>query len=397
MTPSEEMVSTICKASFLPFWTYPNPFRRDNKKELTDVLIVCDPYVIIISVKEINITPCEDREVESNRWYKRAIEKSYSQIYGAERIIKGGITEVFLKENNSTINFPSLERMKIIRIGVSIGRKMGYALPFGNFEGGFIHFFDQFSFPVLFQELDTITDFVNYIEAKERYFKSGRNIKFSTECDILAIYLHGGRVFPDGFDIAVVEPNVWNQFIGKDEFLKRKEQERVSYIWDRIIGEFYDGHSRNELLFSNGYEGTEQSLRVMANETRFSRMMLSKAFLDAIGFFSESRVGARLVESMNKVTYVYMVEEHDDENRDDRVQSLGLRCLAARNMVDNSIVVGIASNKYIHGTGHSYDLCYLYMPQLSSDERTKIREMQETFGYFAKPIKTMKHFDEYPN
>jgi hypothetical protein len=396
VTPSEEMVSTICKASFLPFWTYPNPFRRDNKKELTDVLIVCDPYVIIISVKEINITPCEDKEVESRRWYNRAIEKSYSQIYGAERIIKDSVTEIFLKENNSTISFPSLERMKIIRIGVSIGRKMGYALPFGRFEGGFIHFYDQFSFPVLFQELDTITDFVNYIEAKERYFEAVKNIKFSTECDILAIYLHRGRVFPDGFDMALVEPNVWNQFIGKDEFLKRKEQERVSYIWDRIIGEFYDGYSRNELLFIDGYEGTEQSLRVMANETRFSRMMLSESFLDAIGFFSESRVGARILESINEVTFVFLVYEHDEENRNNRIQSLGLRCLAARNMVDNSIVVGIATNRYIHGTGHSYDLYYLYKPELFIEERAKIREMQEALGYFIKPIKTMKHFDEYP-
>ncbi len=53
MTPSEKDIEKLCRISFLPFWSFPNPIGR-NGKEFCDLLVVCANTVIIISVKTLS-------------------------------------------------------------------------------------------------------------------------------------------------------------------------------------------------------------------------------------------------------------------------------------------------------------------------------------------------------
>ena len=84
---SEQLVYDICKKSFLSLWSYANPLGKESK-ELCDTLIVCNPDIIIISVKDIRITDSGDISTDWKRWRKRAIDASAKQIYGAERWIE---------------------------------------------------------------------------------------------------------------------------------------------------------------------------------------------------------------------------------------------------------------------------------------------------------------------
>ena len=53
--------------------------------------------------------------------------------------------------------------------------------------------FDESSFYFVLHELNTISDFVEYLAAKEAYSASGKKIVFEgTEEDLLAMYLHAG-------------------------------------------------------------------------------------------------------------------------------------------------------------------------------------------------------------
>ena len=54
MTPTEELISKLCKETFLSFWSFPMPFVKKGK-ELCDLLVVCDPDIIIFSVKDITV------------------------------------------------------------------------------------------------------------------------------------------------------------------------------------------------------------------------------------------------------------------------------------------------------------------------------------------------------
>lgn len=57
---SEAFVEGICNRAVLSLWTFSNPLRHDNK-ELCDVLIVCDPDVLLISVKSAGFRAMERR------------------------------------------------------------------------------------------------------------------------------------------------------------------------------------------------------------------------------------------------------------------------------------------------------------------------------------------------
>src|SRR5687768_3538771 len=83
LTPSEAVVERLCKASFLSLWSFPNP-RVTQGKELCDLLVVCEPHVLIFSVKEIGLPDATD-PTAVNRWTRRAIDGSIQQLYGAER------------------------------------------------------------------------------------------------------------------------------------------------------------------------------------------------------------------------------------------------------------------------------------------------------------------------
>src|ERR1700722_20774877 len=83
LNKAEEFVLGVCQRSFLSLWCYNNPKGKDND-ELCDVLVVCDPYVIIVSVKEIQLKD-DPTEVHHERWTRKAVDASVNQIYGAER------------------------------------------------------------------------------------------------------------------------------------------------------------------------------------------------------------------------------------------------------------------------------------------------------------------------
>lgn len=397
MNVSEKIVSDICKNSFLSFWSFPNPIRTDNNKELTDLLIVNDPYVIIISVKEININHSGNMEVDIQRWENKAIKKSYNQIYGAERAIRNSHTDILTSDRKYKIKFPDPEKMILYRIGISFGRREDFPLPYGDQGKGFIHFFDQQSFPILLKELDTITDFIDYLDAKEKFFDSGKNAYFKSEEDLLAIFLHRGRKFPKNIDETLIQENVWEELIQRDEFINRKQQERTSHIWDAIIEEIFRDMTQEQLLLTNDFHEVEGALRTMSKERRFERMMLSHAFIDFIGYYGDPKAESRISRSLSGVVYVFLLDEYREGKREERTKKLNLRCYAAKNMFqDANEIVGIATSKYVKGGGHAYDLIYMYLPELSKDTIKLFDQMQEELGYFTNPELKMKHFDEYP-
>jgi len=161
MTPSEEFVAELCEKSFLPFWSFPNPLGKKGK-ELCDVLVVCENTIIVISVKDIKVSDHPDDNIQYERWQKKAISSSVDQIYGAERFLKG-VQTVILKDKITEVKLPEISKREIFRIAVAFGKEDHYPLNNGNFGNGFVHVFDEESTFIVLNELDTFSDFVNYL------------------------------------------------------------------------------------------------------------------------------------------------------------------------------------------------------------------------------------------
>ncbi|MBW4642676.1 MAG: hypothetical protein KME23_06675 [Goleter apudmare HA4340-LM2] len=184
---SEEFVYQVCHKSFLSLWSYANP-RGKNSKELCDILIVCEPDIIIISVKDIKLTDSGNIEVDWQRWLRKAIEGSVDQIYGAEKRIKL-TSHVIRSDGSQGLPFPSSDVRRIHRVAVALGGDDKVPIQFGDFGKGFVHVFDRVSFETILRELDTITDFVQYLIDKEDLYHSGKQTVFEGyEEDLLGYY-----------------------------------------------------------------------------------------------------------------------------------------------------------------------------------------------------------------
>lgn len=208
MNKSEKYVARLCEKTFLSLWSYPSPRGKDTRKELCDILVVCDPDVIIFSIKEVEVKDSGNISREWARWIKRSIDESVKQIYGAEGWINKS-SHVITKDGKIMLPFPDGLCRKIHRVAVALGRGDKWPLYLGDFGKGFVHTFDEISLDIVMNELDTITDFVKYLSDVETFLTKGVEITLNGgEEDLLALYLTNGRVFPDKFNALYLDDNL---------------------------------------------------------------------------------------------------------------------------------------------------------------------------------------------
>jgi hypothetical protein len=55
MNEAELLVYRLCRKSFLSLWSYMNPRQKPSGKELCDVIVVCQPDILIVSVKHASL------------------------------------------------------------------------------------------------------------------------------------------------------------------------------------------------------------------------------------------------------------------------------------------------------------------------------------------------------
>ncbi len=393
MTPSEEYVKQLCDHSFLSLWSYANPKGKKNK-ELCDILIVCDPSIIIISVKEIQFKGTDNFETDYNRWRKKAIEDSVAQIYGAERWISDASNVITITGEQALI-FPPKEKRRIFRIGVAFGSKGRIPIEFGDFGQGFVHIFDEISLNTIIRELDTITDFVEYLKSKEDLLYSGKNLIIEGgEEDLLGYYLLNNRKFPPEPDSIYIKKGIWGAFTKSKEYQTKKELERNSYLWDAFIEQLCTYYREQELLTKNTLEQFETSVRIMARENRFFRRGISNIFHDFL-MKSATQSFARLFSSGSGTTYVFQANDVR-VSRKNRCAELGLRCFLARGIVkNNTTVIGIATERFKKGAGASWDVFYYHLEEWSAENQSDFEKIQQDTGFFKNTLQSHYRAQEY--
>jgi hypothetical protein len=408
LNETEKLVFNLCTKSFLSLWSYANPQGKTPGKELCDILVVCEPDVIIFSVKEVAFAEDGDEQVNQQRWSKRAIEDSVKQIYGAERFINSA-ARVVRKDGKPGLPLPDPAERRVHRIAVALGGKGKVWKSFGDFGKGFVHVFDERSLEVVMSELDTITDFIKYLSDKEALYRSGTQTIFNGggEEDLLAVYLDNNRQFPSdpelgSPDTIILDDDLWETFRQKPEYLRKKQADEESYNWDRLVEVYCHDVLNEHLEVGSSPSDLEKVARTMARENRFNRRVLGSAFGDFMRRSDprtpqELRVRSRMVPSFSGVVYVFLTRPHGYE-RDQRMKELGLRCYIARgvNPYKYDTVVGIATEEPVAGKGFTLDSVFLWMKDWTEDDQRKIDQMRKELDYFNTPRQTRVHVDEYP-
>jgi len=196
----------------------------------------------------------------------------------------------------------------------------------------------------------------------------------------------------------VVEHGLWDELTRKPEWARRKEADRASYEWDRLI-ELVARDVLGPGLEVGSKEDAERVMRTMAQENRFCRRMLADAFNEFMVLTARQEVRSRIMSSPAGVDYVFLAAGHA-ESRALRTQELGLRCIVARSMMAaahrSAPVIGLATERHQPGAGSSLDVVMLDIREWTPEWQHNAEGIMRDLGYFAAPRYSRVSHDEYP-
>ncbi len=449
VTSSERYLNRLAENTFLSLWSYPGVFRdqtngaKSNEgKEVCDLLVIFGNHLIIFSDKDIEFPNIGNLETDWSRWYKRAIEKSANQIYGAERWIREHPSRLFLdKECNNPfpIPLPSNDEIVIHRIVVAHGAKIRCQQYFGggtgslmiwndlkekelyktpfitgiiNSKKGYVHIFDDVTLDIVMGHLDTVTDFVEYLTKKEDLILN-KSVTVSGEEDLLAVYLqttdeNKKHIFlqDEKYDTLITEEGLWSEFLQSDLYQSQKKANAISYAWDSLILKFNKHlmEGTRDYTSTSDIKTSEIAHRFLARERRTRRRILADHLLD---MYNNTPHGMRrnsviFPEDVGDPYYVFLILSELDsinyeEYRETRRNLLGRCCQVAKlECPDMEDCIGIAMSAR-QDADNSEDLAYFDFREWSEDEQAEIIVLREELELFQHiEWHRSKHF-EYPS
>lgn len=439
-TASERYLMRLARRSFLSLWSFANVYRDSGRsggkgdgKELTDVLVFFNEHVLIFSDKHCEYPSHADESVAWGRWYRRAIEKSARQLVGARDWIIRMPERVFLDSKCTQrfpLPFPPPDKAKFHLIAVTRGALDACRAYFGSESLGslclnmdlrgtaahvlpftvgrvldepFIHVIDEFSLDILLKELDTITDFVRYLERREKFLGGDQpTVMASGEEQLAAIYLT--KMNADGehdfvlppaepgkrLGLAYIEEGFWERLVENPQYIAKKAADKISYAWDRLI-EHFVSHADPATMADS-----ERALRYLASESRFSRRNLSEYLIGALR--KDVPPGdrfARCGASADDPTrcYVFLVlprppfVETYEEYRVGRRNLLQSYCAVAKLIApDATMIIGIAAEPSGTVGGGSEDLVAMdaSAEHWTEEREREARQIQADIGIFLE-------------
>lgn len=454
VTDAEKYLKQLCDRTFLSLWSYPGVYRNQGHqgkasdgKEVCDLLVVFDNHIIVFSDKDCQFPDSGNLELDWSRWFRRGIQKSAEQVWGAERWIKTHPNRLFLDRACTRpfpIRLPDPSSAKFHRIVVAHNvsqrsrRIMGgsgslmiapqvvgprhYATvkdggsPFtiGQIDPskGFVHVLDDTSLDIVMDTLDTITDFVAYLTKKEELITNGRLGFAAGEEDLLAYYLgrlndHGEHdfVMPTGVQMLFINEGLWKNFIQSPQHLSQLAANRVSYTWDRLI-EAFNRHILADSQYYTSQPGVanqERIIRFLAREPRTRRRMLAKSLLGLIEQTPRSKKAARVMQPSNPGDpyYVFLLLPHlenvpYDEYREVRRKLLEAYCLVTKlEFSEAEDIIGIATETGMD-TGRSEDALYFDAKVWTPEDEAEAKSLQKDLGLLRTVNRFASQEWEYP-
>ena len=376
---AERIIHNLATKTFLTDWCYPNPKKRDGR-ELCDLLVVFDDTAIIWQIKDLKI--------DAQGSYKKAeVEKNLRQLTGARRALFELKLPVELenpRRGKEKFEPAKIKSVHLISVLMGEGKEPFPIIPV--LKNQKIHAFTREFADIALSELDTVSDFCDYLHKKESIDGEKMLVVTGGEENLLGKYLELGRNFSwmDNYDYIMIDETIWPKFTSLEKFKAKKSADRISYNWDSIIDRAHDGTtSRYELV-----------ARELARPNRFQRRILAQSFFEAYCEFRESsQLIMRRVTELEGTTYCFLFMEDPQNPRRARRTMLELMCFVARGLFrDNKKVIGIATE----AENRSYDFCVRVQPEWNATDEVKKTEIQQKTGIFVNPRMGGDSHDEYP-
>ena len=380
---AEQLVHNLALQTFLTDWCYLNPLLPSGK-ELCDLLVVFDETAIIWQIKDLKLG-------SQGKYKESEVQKNLRQLSGARRQIFNLRPPIELENpRRGKEPFNATKIKEVYLISVLLGEGKDWFSFIEYIKGYTMHVFTREFTQIILNELDTISDFTNYLQTKEALLRQNKRFTIlGGEEELLTVYLGNNRSF-DKLNEAthvMIDQGSWEHFQNSQEYIEKKKQDEISYGWDKIISTVHETKSPEY----------EKVARELARPNRFERRCLSKAYLEAyvIADKDEKHPLFRRTFGLKGVTYCFLFAD-DTKPRENRKAMLTAMCWIARGKFqENRMVLGVATEKPASPTC-SYDFVLLDIPEWTEEYQKYIDELQKDTGILTNPIFGYAHEDEYP-
>jgi hypothetical protein len=458
LNESERLLVRLCRKSFLSLWAYPNLHTdegfnngRGSAKEFTDALLIFGDDVVLFSDKHVAFNQDKPIDVGWARWYRKAIQKSAQQLYGALNWLRRFPNRIYLDANCSRpvpIGIPDPDKARYHLVAVTRGSfdacakwfpgslgshqiatdirggpQAGRPFTVGNGDAGkpFLHIFDEFSLEVVLKEFDTAVDFITYLRAREAFLGDERHLVTATgEEQLVASYQLNSdgqnhwftdrSPEADRADFLSFDESLYPSLQKRPEYRAKQRLDKPSRAWDMLIERFIQlGDPKVvDKNFDQSNKDTEEGLRIIASESRFRRRMLVGALREVMEKAVESQSGGWIARTVagegSDLIYIFLIfpklaKDTYDEYRKYRVSVLHAYCKIAKlKFPEANTFVGIAfdhpSKEY---SGSSEDLFIYRCEVLSAEERAETEKYREDLGILSDSLVPQNfHEDEFP-
>lgn len=436
VTATERLLAKFCERTFLKLWSYSNP-HKDDGHELCDLLAVFGNTMFIFFDRENELPeiPDKDPQILWDRWKRNVIDRQVRTAHGAERYIRSGRPIFLDARREKPLPVPFNKETAIIhKIIVAHGSKDAcersspknvygsLAITYTEAPGGTthpfyveidrhnpVHVLDSHNMPIVLHELDTVSDFSAYLNEKVRAAAAFDHISYCGEEDLLAHYFlnydaatnrHVIGVtgnYSDYVNGVMIGEGEWRDFVQTSVYKNTKNENRISYFWDRLIQRTCQNSLDGTLGGNSNIAHGNSAIYEMVKEPRFMRRGLSEKMLTAVNRFPDSGSFMRQVTFLPSfepdVGYVLLQLRVSEEFRaaadfrEKRQTLLEIACGAAKNKFPNLVKVigiGIEAPKFSDGTV-AEDFILMPCEDWPEERKTYYEELNRELNFFGTP------------
>jgi hypothetical protein len=255
----------------------------------------------------------------------------------------------------------------------------------------FVHVIDVAGLRAVLTELDTVTDFAEYLDSREAFIRGKQNNTADSEWSMLARFMlsYDDQGEPIAMDAQApgstwLTREEWDNDQFKQDLLFRRQANIDSRVWDALVERHTQMTEGRSFSFttSTTVEANERVVRHMALENRLDRRILGKRWLEACQIAEmEQAANIRTIprSAKNGTTYVFLtVRRFSGESEDVYIEKR--RALLTEMMLaslvdvpDSLVVIGLASE--LGASPETYDQAFL---DVIEHDGVKLRQDAQT-------------------
>lgn len=262
-------------------------------------------------------------------------------------------------------------------------------------EDNFVHIFDDASYTNILQELDTIQDFLRYLEARKELFLT-KAIFSESENNILAQHLQGVirgnptnlQIVSTGHDGLIFTGEMLADVKNSSQYTMWKREMKKSYFWDKLLQNTFFFIENGLLRWTTQTTMQEQGqlFEYLAREDRAHRYVLSNGFLTFFSSVGPDDKGSRIIYDPDEPATCYLLllipkKDFMEENayRDVRSTMLREHCMITK--LDYPMfqhIIGVA-HESSDTEYSSEDFVYLDATEWSDEQQQEALSLKEEY------------------